>query len=142
VLSFIADNADQKYLRYFMGYGLPEDILEAVNLGTDLFDCVVPTRFGRTGTAFSEEGILVVRNSPYINDTSPLDKACRCYVCRNFSRAYIRHLINVNEMLAAQLVTYHNIFWYKDFMDNIRLAIKADRFSQFKKDFLLKFDKH
>lgn len=136
ILSFIGDNADNKYLRYFMGYGLPQDIVEAVNLGVDLFDCVVPTRFGRTGTAFTYEGAVVVRNSPYINDTSPLDKDCTCYVCKNFSRAYIRHLINVKEMLAAELLAYHNIFWYKNFMDNIRKAIKEDRFAQFKKDFL------
>jgi queuine tRNA-ribosyltransferase len=142
VLSFIGDNADKKYLRYFMGYGLPQDILQAVSLGVDLFDCVIPTRFGRTGTAFTEEGIIVVRNSPYINDTSPVDKECGCYVCRNFSRAYVRHLINVNEMLAAQLLAYHNIFWYKNFMDNIRSAIKEDSFTQFKKDFLLKFKEH
>jgi queuine tRNA-ribosyltransferase len=139
ILSFISDNADKKYLRYFMGYGLPQDILEAVSLGMDLFDCVVPTRFGRTGTAFTHEGTIVVRNSPYINDISPVDKSCSCYVCRNFSRAYIRHLINVNEMLAAQLLAYHNIFWYKKFMDNIRAAIKEDRFTRFKKDFLSNF---
>ncbi|MDP2923027.1 MAG: tRNA guanosine(34) transglycosylase Tgt [Candidatus Omnitrophota bacterium] len=138
ILSFIGDNIEKKYLRYFMGYGMPRDILEAVSLGVDLFDCVLPTRFARTGTAFTNDGIIVVRNSPYINDTAPIDRNCSCYVCKNFSRAYIRHLINVGEMLAAQLLSYHNIFWYNNFMDKIRHAIKENNFLQFKKEFLLK----
>ena len=139
VLSFIAEYADKKYLRYFMGYGRPHDILEAVSLGVDLFDCVVPTRFARTGTAYTKQGKIVVRNSPYIDDSRPLDSECPCYVCRNFSRAYLRHLINAKEMLGAQLLSYHNIFWYNKFMEDIRQAIKEDRFTEFKKEFLSKF---
>jgi queuine tRNA-ribosyltransferase len=139
ILSFIAQNADKGCLRYFMGYGMPHDILEAVSLGVDLFDCVVPTRFARTGTAFTSQGKIVVRNSPYINDITPLDEKCSCYVCKNFSRSYLRHLINVNEILGVQLLTYHNIFWYKNFMDDIKKAIKEDRFVQFKNEFLSKF---
>ncbi|MEI8349787.1 MAG: tRNA guanosine(34) transglycosylase Tgt [Candidatus Omnitrophota bacterium] len=139
VLSFIAENTDNRHIRYFMGYGLPPDILEAVTFGIDLFDCVVPTRMARTGTAFTNRGKIVVRNSPYISDTTALDEQCRCQVCKNFSRAYIRHLINVNEMLGAQLLAYHNLFWYRNFMENIKTAIKEDRFVQFKKDFLSKF---
>lgn len=139
ILSFINDNADKKYLRYFMGYGKPPDILEAVSLGIDLFDCVVPTRFGRTGTAFTERGEIVVRNSPYLDDRNPLDEECFCYVCKNFSRAYLRHLINVKEMLGVKLVTYHNVFWYRNFIERIRQAIKEDRFLKFKKDFLAKY---
>jgi len=119
-----------------MGYGLPPDILEAVTFGIDLFDCVVPTRMARTGTAFSTTGKIVVRNSPYISDTAPLDQHCRCQVCKNFSRAYIRHLINVNEMLGAQLLAYHNLFWYRNFMEQIKDAIKEERFLEFKKTFL------
>ena len=138
-LDFISQYAGDDKLRYFMGYGLPHDILEAVSFGVDLFDCVVPTRFARTGTVFTNEGVLVVRNSPYINDERPLDSECLCYVCKNFSRAYLRHLVNVNEILAVNLLAYHNIFWYKHFMDNIKKAIEEDRFLQFKKEFLSHF---
>lgn len=141
ILSFINENIDKNYLRYFMGYGLPEDIIEAVSHGIDLFDCVIPTRFARTGTAFSEEGVIVVRNSPYITDTAPIDAKCACYVCKSYSRAYIRHLINVNEILGVQLLTYHNIFWYKNFMDRIKKALKAGNFSSFKTEFLKKYNR-
>ena len=139
MLSFIHDNTKEDYLRYFMGYGKPRDIIEAVSLGIDLFDCVVPTRFGRTGTAFTQDGEIVVRNSPCINDSRPLDSGCSCKVCFNFSRAYIRHLLNAKEMLGAQLIIYHNVFWYSNFMKLIRQAIKEDRFKEFKKDFLKKY---
>lgn len=138
-LSFITDNVDKKYIRYFMGYGKPLDIIEAVSLGIDLFDCVVPTRFGRTGTAFTWKGQIVVRNALYTNDISPLDQECQCYVCKNYSRAYLRHLINVKEMLGVQLVSYHNVFWYKTFMDQIRKSIKADKFLEYKKTFSEKY---
>jgi queuine tRNA-ribosyltransferase len=139
ILSFIGENIEVNCLRYFMGYGRPEDILEAVSLGVDLFDCVVPTRFARTGTAFTDRGITVIRNAPYASDTGPIDANCLCQVCKNYSRAYLRHLINVNEILGIQLLTYHNIFWYKHFMDRIKQAIEADSFLSFKKDFLNKY---
>lgn len=140
-VDFISGYAGDGLLRYFMGYGMPDDILEAVTFGVDLFDCVVPTRFARTGTAFTVDGVIVVRNSPYTLDENPLDKDCLCHVCRNYSRAYLRHLINVNEILGVQLLTYHNIFWYKHFMDAIKKAIEEDRFVQFKKEFLGRFKK-
>ncbi len=139
MLSFIHENVPQEQLRYFMGYGKPGDILEAVNLGVDLFDCVVPTRFGRTGTAFTNQGEITVRNAAYSQDTQALDKECSCYTCRNFSRAYLRHLINVKEMAGTQLVTYHNLFWYKNFMVRIREAINEGKFSEFKKESLNRF---
>jgi len=138
-LDFINRYAGEDKLRYFMGFGLPADILEAVSFGVDLFDCVVPTRFARTGTAFTKEGVLIIRNSPYINDERPLDSECLCPTCKNFSRAYLRHLINVKEILAVNLLAYHNTFWYKHFMDDIKKAIEEDRFLQFKKDFLSRF---
>ncbi|MFH1503996.1 MAG: tRNA guanosine(34) transglycosylase Tgt [Candidatus Omnitrophota bacterium] len=140
-LSYITDNAPKEYLRYFMGYGMPEDILEAVSLGVDLFDCVIPTRFGRTGTAFTSEGKIVVRNAVCSQDVEPLDKECLCPVCKKYTRAYLRHLINVKEMLGVQLVTYHNVFWYRNLILKIRQAIKEDRFLYFKRDFLLKYKK-
>ncbi|MFH1875301.1 MAG: tRNA guanosine(34) transglycosylase Tgt [Candidatus Omnitrophota bacterium] len=139
MLSLINSQLNGTFLRYFMGYGMPRDILEAVSLGTDLFDCVVPTRLARTGTVFTWEGKLVVRNSPYIDDHRPIDNQCSCYVCKKFSRAYVRHLVNVNEMLAAQLLSYHNVFWYKMFMDRIKDAIAQDRFAEFKKEFLSRY---
>ena len=138
ILSFIHDKTQEKHLRYFMGYGRPQDILEAVSLGVDLFDCIVPTRFGRTGTAFTDEGEVTVRNAAYSRDKGPIDKSCSCYTCCNFSRAYLRHLINVKEMLGVQLITYHNVFWYKNFMVKIREAIEKEKFAEFKKEFLSK----
>jgi len=139
ILSFISEFAQKNLLRYFMGSGKPPEIIEAVALGIDLFDCVVPTRYGRTGTAFTDEGELVVRNAPSASDLGPLDKQCLCYTCQNFSRAYLRHLINVKEMLGVELVTYHNIFWYKKFTDRIREAIDQENFLEFKEDFLAKY---
>jgi queuine tRNA-ribosyltransferase len=142
IISFIADilaKENQRYLIYFMGYGKPQDILEAISLGVDLFDCVVPTRFARTGTAFTNRGKIVVRNSPYASDSNPLDEECSCFVCKRFSRAYLRHLFNANEMTAATLLTYHNIWWYKNFMDKIREAIRENRFLDFKREFLSRF---
>jgi len=139
VLSFIQQKADRKYLRYFMGYGKPLDILEAVSCGVDLFDCVIPTRYGRTGTAFTGSGQLVVRNSGFAKDARPLDPDCDCWVCRTFSRAYLRHLINANEMLGVQLVSYHNVFWYKRLIDRIREAIEGSRFLEFKNEFSARY---
>jgi len=122
--------------RYLMGVGLPPDIIEAVQQGIDMFDCVVPTRYGRNGTAFTSEGKLTIRNSPYIEDFSPLDKECDCYTCKNFSRAYLRHLFNTEEILGLRLVSLHNIYFYLNLMRRVREAIRQDRFLEFKKEFL------
>jgi queuine tRNA-ribosyltransferase len=123
--------------RYVMGIGLPEDIIEAVELGFDMFDCVIPTRYGRNGTAFTSEGI---RNAPYIKDFKPLDQNCSCYACKNFSRAYLRHLFNTEEILGLELVSLHNIYFYLELMRGIREAILQDRFSEFKKEFLSRYN--
>ncbi|MBN2120670.1 MAG: tRNA guanosine(34) transglycosylase Tgt [Candidatus Omnitrophica bacterium] len=139
IISFLEKESDRKYLRYFMGFGRPPEVLEAVERGIDLFDCVIPTRFGRTGTAYTNEGRIVVRNSPFAKDQSPLDPDCPCYVCKKFSRAYLRHLVNSKEILGIQLLTFHNVFWYKNFMVRIREAISQDRFREFKKEFLSRF---
>jgi queuine tRNA-ribosyltransferase len=122
--------------RYFMGFGTPADIIEAVELGVDMFDCVAPTRYGRNGTAFTSAGKLTVRNSPFIEDFTPLDPKCGCYTCRNFSRAYLRHLFNTEEILGLRLVSLHNVYFYLDMMRGIREAIAQDRFVEFKKEFL------
>lgn len=122
--------------RYLMGVGLPEDIIEGVELGVDMFDCVIPSRYGRNGTAFTSEGKMTIRNAPFIEDFRPLDKNCGCYTCGNFSRAYLRHLFNADEILGLRLVSLHNIHFYLELMRRIREAIGKGRFKEFKKEFL------
>ncbi len=136
IVNFVLGFLPQDKPHYLMGVGVPEDIINAVELGIDMFDCVVPTRYGRNGTAFTSEGKLTIRNSPYIEDFSPLDKKCSCYTCKNFSRAYLRHLFNTDEILGLRLVSLHNIHFYLELMRNTRDAIAQDRFVEFKKEFL------
>lgn len=126
--------------RYLMGVGTPEDIISCVDHGVDMFDCVVPTRYGRNGTAFTSRGKIVVRNSPFIKDLRPLDEECACFVCRDHSRSYIRHLLNTGEILGSILVSYHNTFFYLHLMRLVREAIKADKFSEFKQEFFNKYN--
>ncbi|HAJ56958.1 MAG TPA: tRNA guanosine(34) transglycosylase Tgt [Candidatus Omnitrophica bacterium] len=121
--------------RYLMGVGLPQDILEAVSLGVDMFDCVVPTRYGRNGTAFTSRGKVTVRNGEFSRDQSPLDADCSCYCCRNFTRSYLRHLFNAGEILGLRLVSYHNIYFFLDLMKKARQAIKDGCFKEFKESF-------
>lgn len=125
--------------RYLMGVGVPEDIIQAVELGVDMFDCVVPTRYGRNGTAFTSAGKIIVRNASYSEDFKALDPACGCYACKNFSRAYLRHLFNTQEILGLELVSSHNIHFFLKMMRDVREAISQDKFSEFKKDFLCKY---
>ena len=121
--------------RYLMGVGTPDCIVEAVNLGVDMFDCVFPTRVARNGTAMTATGRLVVRNAVYAEDFSPLDEHCSCYTCRNFSRAYIRHLFKAEEILALRLLSIHNLHFLLDFTRQIREAIAQDRFPEFRQRF-------
>ncbi len=121
----------EKKVRYLMGCGYPEDIIDAVGLGVDLFDCVLPTRNGRTGMAFTSTGKLIIKASRYARDQKPLDEHCRCYTCRNFSRAYLRHLFNSGEALGGRLVSYHNIHFYMKLIKQIQRSIKNKKFSQF-----------
>ena len=125
--------------RYLMGLGTPVDLIEAVEAGIDLFDCVIPTRYGRNGTAFTSRGKITVRNAPYCRDQSPLDPDCDCYTCKNFTRAYLRHLFNCAEMLGMRLVSLHNIYFYLELMRQTREAITNNRFNEFKQDFLRKY---
>ncbi|MCX7919048.1 MAG: tRNA guanosine(34) transglycosylase Tgt [bacterium] len=125
--------------RYLMGVGTPEDIFEAVERGIDMFDCVMPTRNGRTGTVFTQFGRLVIRNAQYARDFIPLDETCDCYACKNYTRAYIRHLINVGEILGLRLTTLHNLHFLLQLMVKIRDAIRKNRFLEFKKGFLTKY---
>ncbi len=125
--------------RYMMGVGLPEDIIETIDLGVDMFDCVAPTRYGRNGTAFTSHGKMTVRNALYTKDFKPLDEDCNCYACRNFTRAYLRHLFNTNELLGLRLVSLHNVYFYQEITRKAREAIAADEFKNYKKGFLDKY---
>jgi len=136
MLSFTAEKLPADKPRYAMGIGMPEDILEAVGAGVDMFDCVIPTRYGRNGTAFTAAGKIVVRNAEYKDDERPLENGCGCYACRSYSRSYIRHLFNTGEMLGLRLVSLHNIAFFIRLMHGIRQAIDQDRFLAFKESFL------
>ena len=140
IVNLVADLLLKDKPRYLMGVGLPEDIIEAVESGIDMFDCVVPTRYGRNGTAFTSAGKITIRNSPFIEDFTPLDPVCSCYTCKNFSRAYLRHLFNVEEILGLRLVSLHNIYFYLELMHKIREAVSKDKFLEFKKEFLSKYN--
>lgn len=121
----------EKKPRYLMGVGTPDCLLEAVRSGVDMFDCVFPTRVARNGTAITSQGRVVVRNSEFIRDFSPLDPQCDCYTCRNFSRAYLRHLFKAGEILALRLVSIHNLHFLIRFMRRMRQAIIEGRFPEF-----------
>ncbi len=121
--------------RYLMGVGLPEDLVECVSRGIDLFDCVMPTRHARTGWLHTSFGRVVIKNAQYARDPDPLDPTCRCYTCRNFSRAYLRHLFMAQEILALRLNTLHNLHYYLDLMQQMRVAIAAGRLREFRTEF-------
>lgn len=122
--------------RYIMGIGAPEDLVEAVWHGYDMFDCVMPTRNARNGMLFSSQGRINIKAKIYEEDDGPLDPQCDCYVCRNYSRAYLRHLYRAGEILASQLHTYHNLYYYLNLMQQMREAIKENRFTEFRRLFL------
>jgi len=121
--------------RYLMGVGMPENLVEAVARGVDLFDCVVPSRHGRTGWLFTSFGRVLIKQARYVRDEQPIDPRCGCPVCARYSRAYLHHLYNVKEMLASRLNTIHNLWYFADFMERMRTAIAGGRFSQFRSDF-------
>jgi len=121
--------------RYLMGMGTAEDILMGVRVGVDMFDCVLPTRSARTGMLFTSFGRLNIKHARYSRDTSPPDPACSCYTCRNFSRAYLRHLFLSRELLAYRLNAVHNLFYYHSLMRNIRQALSDGKMDQFQQDF-------
>jgi queuine tRNA-ribosyltransferase len=127
--------------RYLMGVGTPEDLLEGVNRGVDLFDCVLPTRNARNGMAFTGNGRVVIKNAAYALDPRPLDEACGCYTCRHYSRAYLRHLYVSREILAFRLLTFHNLYYYLELMVKMRQAIRQDRFAAFRREILRKISK-
>ena len=135
VLDFTVPELPADKPRYLMGVGRPEDIVEAVRRGVDMFDCVIPTRHARTGFIYTSKGILKIRNSRYQDDTRPLDERCDCYTCRNYSRSYIRHLDKCGEILGSRLTTIHNLYYYQQLMRDIRAAIEEDRFDAFADEF-------
>ncbi|MCA9398674.1 MAG: tRNA guanosine(34) transglycosylase Tgt [Candidatus Omnitrophica bacterium] len=125
--------------RYFMGIGLPDQIVKAVGEGIDMFDCVLPTRFGRHATAFTRKGRRILRNAQFANDPGPIDETCDCQVCRRYSRAYIRHLANLSEITGLTLITYHNLYFYVNLMKQIRTAIQEGRYEDFQNTFLKEY---
>ena len=138
VLDYCTDFLPQNKPRYLMGVGKPSDIVGAVARGIDMFDCVIPTRSGRTGQAFVRDGVINIRNAKYRFDDKPLDEKCSCYACKNHSRAYLHHLVKSNEILGAMLLTEHNIFYYQDLMRDIRQEIENKNFDNFYNNFFAK----
>lgn len=135
VLDHLAYKMPEDKPRYLMGVGKPEDIVEAVRRGVDMFDCVIPTRNARNGFLFTSTGVVKIRNSANKTDTRPLDENCDCYTCKNFSRAYLHHLDKCGEMLGAQLNTLHNLHYYQTLMTGLRNALEQGKLSAFVDDF-------
>ncbi len=135
ILDYIVEKLPEDKPRYLMGVGEPIDMLEAVESGIDMMDCVQPSRIGRHGTVFTKYGRLVIKNAAYAEDPRPLDEDCDCYVCKNFTRAYIRHLFKAGEMLGLKLATYHNLHFLIKMMNGAREAIKEERFLEYKENF-------
>ena len=125
---------------YLMGVGSPDYVLEGIARGIDMMDCVLPTRIARNGTAFTKNGKLVIRNAKFKDDFRPIEDGCDCYACKNYSRAYIRHLINAGEMLGAELLSIHNLRFLTRLTEDIKTAIWEDRFNDFKEEFLNKYE--
>ena len=135
ILHYSTPKLPENKPRYLMGVGEPLDMLEAVESGIDMMDCVHPTRIGRHGTVFTKYGRLVIKNQSYYRDDRPLDE-CDCYVCKNYTRAYIRHLFKAEEILGQRLATYHNLYFLIKLMDNARRAIKEGKFKEYKEEFI------
>jgi len=139
VVHHIAVKMPSQKPRYLMGVGDPEDLLEGIEAGIDMFDCVMPTRNARNGSLFTSHGKISIKQNQYKEDPAPLDPDCACSTCKNYSRAYLRHLFKTNEILGMRLNTYHNLFFYISLIKQARNAIKEKRFPNFKKTFLQKY---
>ncbi len=139
VLDYTAPQLPEDKPHYLMGVGRPSDIIGAVARGVDMFDCVMPSRSGRTGQAFTSHGVLNIRNACHMDDLSPLDSECTCPACRNYTRGYLHHLFRSGEILGSMLLTWHNIHFYENFMKQIRQSIEENRFDKFYADFLERY---
>ncbi len=139
VLDYCVDYLPENKPRYLMGVGTPDYLFEGVARGVDMFDCVLPTRIARHGVAMTSHGNLNIKNAKFERDFEPLDPECNCYVCRNYSRAYLRHLFKSGEMLSSMLLSEHNLHFLVSTMANIRRSIEEDRFEQYKEDFYRKY---
>jgi len=139
ILEFTTPLIPRDKPRYLMGVGSPDCLVEGVIRGVDMFDCVLPTRIARNGTAMTRHGKVVIKQERYFDDFSPLDPECNCYTCRNYSRAYLRHLFKANEILSSRLLTYHNLYFLIKLMEKIRDAIREDRLLDFRKEFFEKY---
>ncbi|WP_431471018.1 tRNA guanosine(34) transglycosylase Tgt [Sphingosinithalassobacter sp. LHW66-3] len=139
VLDYAPGQLDSEKPRYLMGVGKPDDIVGAVERGIDMFDCVLPTRSGRTGQAFTRTGPINIRNARFAEDQGPLDPACACPVCGTWSRAYLHHLVRAGEILGAMLMTEHNLYFYQQLMADLRAAIGESRLSAFARDFRTRY---
>jgi len=135
ILDFLSDKLPEDKPHYLMGVGTPEDIVEAVQRGIDMFDCVMPTRNARNGHLFTHEGIVRIKNAVHADDTRPLDPHCDCYTCQNYSRSYLRHLHRCNEILGARLMTIHNLYYYQALMRGLRESIENGQLSEFVTEF-------
>jgi len=138
-LDFAVDMLPADQPRYLMGVGKPDDIVEAVVRGIDMFDCVLPTRSGRTGQAFTADGPLNLRNARFAEDPEPIEPGCPCPACTTFSRAYVHHLVKSGEILGAMLMTQHNLWFYQRLMQALRDAIAAQGLPSFVRDFLSRY---
>lgn len=136
IISAVEPYAPDDKIRYLMGVGTPANILEAVERGVDLFDCVMPSRNARHGHLFTKQGVININNAKYALDTEPIDSQCRCPVCENFSRAYVRHLLTAKEMLGMRLAVMHNLWFYNSLFEEIRLALDEGRFAKYKEEML------
>jgi queuine tRNA-ribosyltransferase len=135
VIEEIAPRMPEDKPRYLMGVGTPEDLIEAVARGVDMFDCVLPTRNGRNGQAFTSRGRLNIKNARYVDDQMPLDESCGCSVCRRHTRAFLRHLYQSGEMLGSILLTHHNLAFFLDTMRRVRQAIRSGQFAKFRREY-------
>lgn len=142
VLDWVVPELPREKPRYLMGVGTPEDLLDAVWRGVDMFDCVLPTRLGRNGSLYTTYGRINIKNNKFKNDFTPVDPECDCKMCQNYTAAYLRHIYMSGEILAARIATYHNLYFYHKLMAGIRQAIEEDRLKEFRREFLAKYHKH
>ncbi|MCC9747709.1 tRNA guanosine(34) transglycosylase Tgt, partial [Streptococcus agalactiae] len=139
VLDFTVPMLPNDKPRYLMGVGAPDSLIDAVIRGVDMFDCVLPTRIARNGTCMTSQGRLVVKNAKFAEDFTPLDPNCDCYTCKNYTRAYIRHLLKADETFGIRLTSYHNLYFLVNLMKDVRQAIMDDNLLEFRQDFMERY---